>query len=553
MIKRILIIVNVLFLLVNAEAQSVDLIVKDSLKNKDYDFYRAKYQATKSLEISTFYANQWLAKAKVDNNFKQMALAYQAVMYKVEKQNRLSYTDSIVEVALKTKNDAHIGSAYLTKGTTYFDLKKYKVALDNYMVANEFILRTKDQYLIYKVKYTIAQTKLYLGYYEEAIALFTECLDYFEEENDRAYLNTIHSLGLCYNKTKRYDLCSQYNKVGIDLGKTFEMTEMEPYFTHSEGVNQYFLANYRTSIKLLKQSMPYIKQREDTASTIIALFYLGKNYTALKDTVKAIEYFTQVDLEISKTGYLRPDVRGNFELLIAHYQGTNDLKNELYYTKRLLKVDSLLNTNFRYLSTKINREYDTKTLLESKDLIEAKLQTNKIIYLTAIILLVIVVCYILFRHLKMSKKYKIIFQKMMQENKAEDQPSLNVACVEELDIAPDLVNNILKKLEDFEKDKKFMEKNMSSLKLAELLQTNAKYISKIIPKYRGKKTINYISDLKIECIIELLKTERKYRNYTNKGLAETAGFGSTQNFTIAFKSRTGISPTYFIKELKKRS
>jgi AraC-like DNA-binding protein len=77
-----------------------------------------------------------------------------------------------------------------------------------------------------------------------------------------------------------------------------------------------------------------------------------------------------------------------------------------------------------------------------------------------------------------------------------------------------------------------------------------KYASKIIARYRDKGTVDYISNLKIDHIIELLKNENKYRNYTNKALGEESGFGSTQNFTRAFNNRTGLSPTYFISKLK---
>ena len=51
--------------------------------------------------------------------------------------------------------------------------------------------------------------------------------------------------------------------------------------------------------------------------------------------------------------------------------------------------------------------------------------------------------------------------------------------------------------------------------------------------------------------MEKLKTDGRYRNYTNRALAEEAGFGSAQHFTRAFKERNGISPTYFIGRLKK--
>ncbi|WP_350028980.1 helix-turn-helix domain-containing protein [Flavobacterium terrisoli] len=65
--------------------------------------------------------------------------------------------------------------------------------------------------------------------------------------------------------------------------------------------------------------------------------------------------------------------------------------------------------------------------------------------------------------------------------------------------------------------------------------------------------MEYITDLKLDYIIHLLKTESRYRNYTHKALGDEVGFGSTQNFTRAFKARTGISPTYFIGKLRKSS
>lgn len=92
---------------------------------------------------------------------------------------------------------------------------------------------------------------------------------------------------------------------------------------------------------------------------------------------------------------------------------------------------------------------------------------------------------------------------------------------------------------------------MNLSKMATLLQTNSKYVTKIVAKHRGKGTIEYITGLKLDYIVEMLKTDSKYRNYTNTALAEEAGFRTTQNFTRAFKKHTGITPTYFSYKLKK--
>jgi AraC-like DNA-binding protein len=149
-------------------------------------------------------------------------------------------------------------------------------------------------------------------------------------------------------------------------------------------------------------------------------------------------------------------------------------------------------------------------------------------------------------------KNKRLFEELMNRKPETHQSSAsnNTSKETELDINPEVIAAILQNLEKFERNKKYLEKDMTLAKMASLLNTNMKYVSKIIARYRDKGTVDYISNLKIDHIIELLKNENKYRNYTNKALGEESGFGSTQNFTRAFNNRTGLSPTYFISKLR---
>ena len=112
-----------------------------------------------------------------------------------------------------------------------------------------------------------------------------------------------------------------------------------------------------------------------------------------------------------------------------------------------------------------------------------------------------------------------------------------------------LTKTLLHNLEKFEASKKYLEKDMNLTKLATILNTNTKYVSIIIANNRNKKTTTYINDLKIEFIVDLLIKNNKFRNYTNKALADEAGFGSTQIFTLCFKNKIGMSPTSFIQQL----
>lgn len=532
------------FISLNAQKK---FIIPDSLSNKSCDYFNEKinYKESDSLK-ERLYAQSWLAKAKSEKNDKQMALAYKSLIYKFDKKLRHQYADSSVTAAKRTNRAELIGSAYMTKGIVYYDDKEMMKALDNYLIAEDYISKTNDEYLIYKLKYCKALTKYYLGFYHEAIALFTECVTYFKEQNDHAYVNSLYSLGQCYSRVNKYQLSSQINQIGIKAAIQFEIFRMKSYFLFSEGINQSFKHNYVDAIKKLSLALPDIKTNKDFANETLAYFYIGKNYWSQNQKEKAVFYFKKVDVIFQQQNYITPELREAYELLIDYSLTKNDKKAHLLYVGQLLKIDQLLEHNYKYLSGKITKVYDTEKLLQTQRNLENSNNSITVIAISTTAVLMSIISFLLYRHFR-SKK---LFQELM--NRQPEKSKLFVANgSKELDINPEVVAAILKKLEKFEFSKKYLEKEMNLLKLASLLNTNTKYASKIIAKYRNKGIIEYITDLKIDHIIELLKSDNKYRIYKNKSLADEAGFGSTQNFTRAFKTRTGISPSYFCTELNK--
>ncbi|NGY37240.1 helix-turn-helix domain-containing protein [Flavobacterium sp. XN-5] len=528
----------------NAYSQQNNFVIPDSLSTKDYDYYSNNilYEEKDSIK-ERLYAQSWLAKAKRKKNFGQMSHSYKALIYTSNKKLQLVYVDSMIKTAKRTANIEFIASAYMTKGVVQYDRKEHMNALDSYLIADEYISKTNNHYLIHKVKYVIAQIKYYLGFYDEATALFQECVNYFKENNDRAYLNSLHSLGLSYNRIGKYDLCSQINQTGQSAGVRLKNSEMEPYFIHSEGVNQYFKHNYPDAIKKLTKALPAMKEYKDFTNETTAYFYIGKSYWALKLQEKAIPYLKKIDEAFQTQNFIRPDLREAYELLIDYYQQQNNKDLELYYVSTLVKVDQLLLKHFKYLSGKIQKEYDTKKLLQTQKNIAQYWIVIGCIIFTIMTVIIVVLAY---RHYK----NKRLFKELMNRKPETARSLVSNNNSKELDINPELITAILINLEKFERNKKYLEKDMTLAKMASLLNTNTKYASKIITRYRHKGTIEYITYLKIEHIVELLKNDNLYRIYKNEALADEAGFGSTQNFTRAFKNQTGLSPTYFISELK---
>lgn len=147
-----------------------------------------------------------------------------------------------------------------------------------------------------------------------------------------------------------------------------------------------------------------------------------------------------------------------------------------------------------------------------------------------------------------SKKEKTVVSKskenVISEN-AENQPKLNI------NISSKTEKVLLKKLEAFEKSKDFIKKDVNLNNLAKQFDTNTKYLSEIIKSYKNKNFNQYLNELRINYLIEQLKTNDKVLNTKVSYLASDFGFNSHSSFSTLFTQYVGQSPSEYIKELKK--
>lgn len=111
-------------------------------------------------------------------------------------------------------------------------------------------------------------------------------------------------------------------------------------------------------------------------------------------------------------------------------------------------------------------------------------------------------------------------------------------------------NKLLELLDDFEQGTLYNSKNMSLPFLAGTLNTNTKYLSFVINRYKSADFKTYINRLRIEYIVGKLSEDEKYRQYKISILAEECGFSSHSKFAAIFKAMTDYSPSAYIKMLE---
>ncbi|WP_407476606.1 helix-turn-helix domain-containing protein, partial [Elizabethkingia anophelis] len=119
-----------------------------------------------------------------------------------------------------------------------------------------------------------------------------------------------------------------------------------------------------------------------------------------------------------------------------------------------------------------------------------------------------------------------------------------------INISSDKEKSILKKIEAFEASEKFLRKNLTLSYMSNLFNTNPKYLSQIIRENKNQNFNSYINQLRISYISDKLYNTTLYREYKISYLAEECGYASPQVFINAFRKETGMTPSYFINELK---
>lgn len=550
------------------------VFLNENLKAQSYDELKKKYENLEENDERAFGTiNVIIAKAKKEKDNDELMRAYEdAIYYSSTTDKKLIFADSSIGVAAKTLNNDLISRSYLVKGTIYYyNLKKYKSALDEYLKAYEYSKKGNNDYQKNQLIYYLGVVKSYLGYYNDALGLFNECIAYFEPKttgnlhpieiynNSRGYLNSLHLAIVCYIHLGNFEKANFLTEKGLAFIKRDKINEYSletSYFLKCKGISEFQEGNYNKAVQTFNQAIPVLESNKDFAWASVVDFYIGKSYIGLHEEDKAVEQFKKVDSIFQKHNFILPELRENYELLISYYRRHNDPKQELYYTKVLLKADGVLTRDFTYLSSKIHREYDTQNLVD----IQNKLENQNKWGLGMIILLCIIVSvlvYNVWKYYQNEKKIKTKYKKLEDnlqhhvEQELSPVPYENISSQSKSTMSEEVYQDLHDKLEKFEKEKQFLEKGVTLNKLSGTFETNSTYLSQFINETKGMNFSRYLGILRINYITQLMYENEKYLNYTIQSLSDECGIASRQNFSDLFQEINGLRPTEFIKKRKK--
>lgn len=570
----LLVIGNVFFHAQTNNAEK-DIPEKRTYKELEDEFYKTLPGDTNSAKS---IAGSYLKKAKSEKNLTQIAEGYVMLHFDEDLPNALKYLDSLQRITRNSKENIYPARIYLLRGNLYFKTDNLQAALNNYILGLKYAKEKGNKRQIAMAHISIAYLNNYIGKHAETAKVlkhYAYDVDYMnEDEKNSLKLN----LADAYIEINKMD--SAYALIQEGLLDSKKNKDVYRYYQNLGLLGYYHLhlKNYQKAIDGLLECEKYFftKNNGSKRNHNYTLMYLGKSYAGLQEKEKATEFFRKIDSLVLKTNYIYPELRDVYTYLIDYYKENNDKEKQLYYVDRFLKVDQVLDGQFRYISRELPRRYDTPELQQEKENITNELTKRKSLFYIVLSLLLIshlLFINVYFKYKKSEKNYKKIAQDLIQSvNEKTVRKHRDLEVREEIlseplqtentensddktsrTISEDIARNILKELEIFENKDQFLNKGITLGSLAKKIKTNSKYLSEIINTYKGKNFATYLNDLRIDYAISRLANDKKFRSYKIPFIAEELGYNNEQAFTLAFKKRTGTPLSVYLKEIENMS
>lgn len=532
------------------------------LTQKSYEelkdlFYEVKVKDTLLAES---YAEAFLKKAKREGDTLKMAKGYKYFYFISKDSLALKYADSIIYITKEIDNKHYPALGYMYKAYTLYNKGDYLQSLDNCLAAHSYALKRNNIDQLLSIQQSMASLKNRWGAYDEALVIYKDYLQHVKKQKNykvtfaKDYTIGLYNLSLSYLRNKKPDSAYIYIKEGIKESLKVKDSSLYYKFVLTSGTSLYEKEKYIQALDSLNKAIPHI----NNTSLAISYLYKGEILLKLNEIEQSVKYLKKVDSIFQETNDIFPELPEAYHVLIKYYKKKNDKENQLKYIDKLLYADSLIDKNYLNINKVMKVKYDLPLIISEKEKIINQLKTKqsksyKLIYLFIIIIMISTLLLIIYliKHRNNKKILEDLLNNYSNLTEHKTNTSISSNKKQELDIDNDTVNEILINLEKFESEIGYIELGISLSSLSKDFGTNSAYLSKVINVYKNKNFANYLNDLRIDYAIKKIKTDIKLQSFTIKAISEEMGFSTPQSFATAFYKRTGIYPSYFIRELKK--
>lgn len=553
-------------------------------------------------EQKLHYLDLYLEKAQQENNLLEEYQALKKKTYIVPFNEAVMILHKMHPVVQKLANDSITGNFYNRSTVLYYKQRYFKQALDYAIASEAFNEKINNLYNLNGVRIDIGNIYYHTRYYKKAEVYFTKAKKFYKINKDynyhRSYIVALYSLGKTYleqEETAALQSVIKESEKALPQLKPRDRQFENAYLNYLKGGMAFLQNQLPAARQFLEAALPEIKQNGDFTNEHVIYLYLGKILWAQNNKDEAVTYFNKIDSLFNEKKFLNYELRETYDYLAAYYKETGQTALQLKANENLNLLNQQFEKEQKSITDRLHNELETKKIETERSQLQKKLNSNKRTYtlwlVVAGVVLLVLTAYS-YRKNRDQKKLKQKFNELLdtvteerfqekndilkpealqqsivelpgkaEESTAETATQTAVS-LQKNNISSQKVNEqrLFRALEKFEQEKGFLklikaeDGSLRALKIEDLVEqfgTNRTTLSHFLNTHKGGFT-TYIVKLRIKQMTIDLSANEELRKKSVQELSELYGFASLRSFNIQFKEQTGLTPSYFVKELELR-
>jgi len=500
---------------INTYPKDSIVLYTDSLIHQTYtDIIKLEDEAYENnvLDRLRILTDIHIQKAKSEDNLLEMASGYYYRTIIEEPELAVTYSDSIILVTARSDDPKYPTFGYILKAIIHYDIGDYQTAIHNYLTAYNLAVKKKNYEDQLTCSMAIAAIRNINGQPHAAADIYTRSLKLLKKEKDyenshyEDYMMLMYNLSLAHLRLSQLDSARYYITTGIRKAVSVKDTLEYRDLVLVGAQLDYYEGDYQKAKDTL---LKYTSQLEGN-SKAIKWYYLGKMAQNSGDHPMAIAYFQQIDSIVELTKKPFDEIKDVYQQLIMHYSLHNNQQQEIESIEKLIFFDSLMTKDHKGVIMQATLAYDIPYLKLQKRKAEEQLKIKSTwVYIFGAIagFGTLIGFYFFIRARKTKKKVK-----ELMEGIKPIRPSSRKVGTHPESVPEEIRNELLKRLEAFEKSDLYLRKDLDMAQLAQEMDTNTSYLSIIINHYKQMSFPKYIKDLKISTAIERLSKDPELIN-----------------------------------------
>jgi len=520
------------------------------------------------LENITKYKQQ-LINIDIDNYTKAGGFMEIGLFFYKEKNNQKSieFFDDAIKFLKIPEHNKDLYSLYFLKGSAYLNMWKNQEALDAYqnaLDANDNSDVSANKYGINKVltNSNIAIIRRRMNQLEEAKKINLNTLNFINKNEIKNgvsrinHVNILEHVSQVYLDLEKYDSAMYYSDKGILLSESNNYRVGLASLKTIQGTVFYHKKQYEKSLSLLRSSEEILLKNKtiDKVHLLNSIYYQAKCFYDQDEFDQAIAKLLEATHFIEQDEVTRRIIDVYHLLAACNVKVGNTNEAIKWYDKHIRLKDIFLSEKDSIVN-RIN-ENDKKTLdTQIQTLIKNKKTRSNYISFSIIILVVGIATLITFliRNLRKQKKNQILFDDLIQKMNYLESKEKEKKSTKEIELGDEKINKIVNRLDKLEEQEYYLNLDCNLRSMAKKLKTNATYLTKTINVSKQKNFNDYINDLRIDYVLKRLKNDKTFRLFSVKSIAREIGYKSDYSFVKHFKAKTGLNPSYYIKNINKEN